>query len=116
MKQFIKTAKALSDPNRVRILKLLDQKDLCVCELHALFDLAQSTISKHLKILEEAELATSTRQGAWIVYSLDHNSNPLNQQALFLLHNNLNDDEVLNEMISRIPFITRLPNTAVKGD
>ena len=56
MRSFIRVMKALSDPNRVKIIKLLENNELCVCEIHSLLGLAQSTVSKHLKILEEADL------------------------------------------------------------
>ncbi len=52
MKDFIRVMKALSDPNRVRIVKLLQLKELCVCEFQELLGLAQSTVSKHLKVLK----------------------------------------------------------------
>ena len=54
MKSFLKVMKALSDPNRVKIIKLLQQKMMCVCELRGALQIAQPTVSKHLKILEEA--------------------------------------------------------------
>ena len=57
MKEFIKVVKALSDPNRVKIVKMLQHKSLCVCEMRAALGVAQPTVSKHLKILEEAGLA-----------------------------------------------------------
>ena len=53
MKPFIKVMKALSDPNRVKIVKLLQHKMMCVCELQGALGISQPTVSKHLKILEE---------------------------------------------------------------
>ena len=80
MKSFIKIMKALSDPNRVKILKILQHKsDMCVCELKSLLHIAQPTVSKHLKILEEAGLG-GIPQGAasWVNYSLVNGSaNPI---------------------------------------
>ena len=46
--------KALSDPNRVKIMKMLQNRPLCVCEIKEALGVAQSTASKHLKILEDA--------------------------------------------------------------
>ena len=68
MKQFIKVMKAMSEPNRVKILKLLQHKELCVCELQTLLDLAQPTISKHLKLLEDAGLVESYKDKLWVNY------------------------------------------------
>ena len=70
MKQFIRVMKALSDPNRVKIIKMLKIKELCVCEITAILGLAQSTVSKHLKILEDADLVDSNKDGAWVNYTL----------------------------------------------
>jgi len=44
MKEFIRVMKALSDPNRVKIVKMLQYKELCVCELRALLKIAQPTV------------------------------------------------------------------------
>ena len=52
MKSFVKVMKALSDPGRVKIMKMLQRKVMCVCEIQAALGIAQSTASKHLKILE----------------------------------------------------------------
>lgn len=62
---------ALSDPTRVRILaSLLGGRDeeLCVCEVTDLFDLAPSTVSKHLLILRQAGLVEGRKQGRWMYY------------------------------------------------
>ena len=63
MKEFIKVMKALSDPSRVKIIKMLQQRMLCVCEIQAALGLAQSTTSKHLKLLENAGRVLSSRDG-----------------------------------------------------
>ena len=70
MKAFIKVMKALSDPNRVKIIKLLQQRMMCVCELQASLRVAQPTVSKHLKILEEAGLVSFRKDGLWANYGL----------------------------------------------
>ena len=70
MKSFLKVMKALSDPNRVKIIKLLQQKMMCVCELKGALNIAQPTVSKHLKILEEAGLVNYVKDGLWVNYFL----------------------------------------------
>jgi ArsR family transcriptional regulator len=63
--------KALADPTRVAIVNRLACCDeCCVCELNAAFDLAQPTISHHLKVLRDAGLVTATRRGTWAYYRL----------------------------------------------
>ncbi len=70
MKEFIRVMKALSDPNRVKIIKMLGRKELCVCEITAILGLAQPTVSKHLKNLEDAGLVASRKDGLWVNYRL----------------------------------------------
>lgn len=63
--------KALADPARVAILNRLAAADeVCVCDLVAAFDLAQPTISHHLKVLREAGLVESSRRATWAFYRL----------------------------------------------
>jgi ArsR family transcriptional regulator len=63
--------RALADPTRVAIVNRLSGADeLCVCDLTAAFDLAQPTISHHLKILRNAGLVESSRRGTWAYYRL----------------------------------------------
>lgn len=70
MKDFIRIMKALSDPGRVKIVKILQTKELCVCELTAVLGLAQPTVSKHLKILEDAGLVEQRKEGPWVNYKI----------------------------------------------
>lgn len=63
--------KALSDPIRVQMVHLLEQRpDLCTCEFEALLDLGQSKVSYHLKILLDAGLVTRETYGTWSHYRL----------------------------------------------
>lgn len=63
--------KALSDETRLRILKLLENGELCVCDIVAALDMIQPKISFHLGVLKDAGLIKDRRQGKWIHYSLD---------------------------------------------
>ena len=70
MKQAVKTFKALGDPTRLRIVKLLEGGELCVCQLIAVLGMGQSRISRHLSILKEAGLIVDNRKGKWVHYRL----------------------------------------------
>jgi len=63
-------AKALGDPVRLQLIDVLRKHagKVCVCELVPLFDLSQPTISHHLKVLRQAALVGSERQGLWAYY------------------------------------------------
>jgi ArsR family transcriptional regulator, arsenate/arsenite/antimonite-responsive transcriptional repressor len=62
--------KALSDRTRLRIVRLLLDQDLCVCEIMFVLGLAQSRLSHQLRILREAGLVEDTRDGQWIIYHM----------------------------------------------
>jgi ArsR family transcriptional regulator len=70
MKQYLAITKALSDPSRVRMLCALRGGELCVCQLIELLGLAPSTVSKHLSVLNQAELVDSRKEGRWVYYRL----------------------------------------------
>jgi ArsR family transcriptional regulator, arsenate/arsenite/antimonite-responsive transcriptional repressor len=70
MRDVVTIAKALSDENRVRILAILEGRELCVCQVIELLDLAPSTVSKHLSILKQARLIDGRKQGRWMYYRL----------------------------------------------
>ena len=70
MKQMILYLKALSDPARLRIVALLKQGELCVCQLEVALKLSQTNVSRHLAILRQAGLVTDRREGRWVYYSL----------------------------------------------
>ena len=100
--------KALSDPNRVKMVKLLQHKIMCVCEIQAALGLAQSTASKHLKILEEAGLISYFKEGLWVNYSLaDGTDSPYAANLLGGLRHWLDDDPGLVDIVEKLPTIRR---------
>ncbi len=100
--------KALSDPNRVRMLKLLDRKKLCVCELRDLIGLAQSTVSKHLKILEDAGLVDFHKKGSWMIYRLTKGEESDYAKVMLAnLEGWLEDEPLLQKMVDRLPQVDR---------
>jgi len=104
MKPFIRVMKALSDPNRVRVLKLLQEGELCVCEIQKVLGLAQSTVSKHMKLLEDAGLVDRRRQGTWILYSLADGSDTVYAKTMLAgLCNWLDNDEELARLREALP-------------
>lgn len=63
--------KAISDPTRREILKLLNEKDLSAGEIAEHFDISKPALTKHLNILREAELVSSEKQGNFVIYSIN---------------------------------------------
>src|SRR5512134_399007 len=96
LRQYEDVMKAASDPTRVRILKILESGEICVCQVIAVIALGQSTISKHLFLLRAAGLIKDRRDRKWIHYSLDGKSgNPYAGPAIRNLRKWLNDDPLV---------------------
>jgi ArsR family transcriptional regulator len=70
MNDLVMIFKALSDETRLRIIKLLERGELCVCDITAALDMVQPKVSFHLSALKEAGLIKDRKQGKWIHYSL----------------------------------------------
>ena len=108
MKEFIKVMKALSDPNRVKLLKMLQKRQMCVCEIQAALGIAQPTVSKHLKSLENAGLVGRKKEGLWVNYSLtDGGRSPYAASLLGNLKHWLEDDPEIGELFDRSEGIRR---------
>jgi ArsR family transcriptional regulator len=71
MNELVTIFKALSDETRLRIIKLLEHGELCVCDITAALDMVQPKVSFHLSALKEAGLIKDRKQGKWIHYSLN---------------------------------------------
>lgn len=109
MKQLIRVMKALADPNRVRIMKMLEQREMCVCEICATLSIAQPTVSSHLRILEDAELVTSRKEGLWVNYRLDEAPGSIYARDMQRqLASWLNAEAGVVEILGQLPSINRL--------
>lgn len=77
MQNEAKIFKALADENRLRILALLLDGELCVCEIMAALDLPQSTVSRHLAYLRNHGWVKDSRRGVWMYYRFNAEENAL---------------------------------------
>jgi len=71
MHELVKVFRALSDETRIRILKILLERECCVCEVMQALDISQSRASRNLGILEDSGFVISRRDGTWSFYSID---------------------------------------------
>ena len=65
-----RTLKAAADATRLRILRMLEDSDLCVCQVVEVLGLSQSTVSRHLLVLKSAGLIEDEKRGKWVFYRL----------------------------------------------
>jgi ArsR family transcriptional regulator len=96
LKELTNIFKALSDDTRLRILKLLESGELCVCDIMAALDKIQPKVSFHLGVLKKANLLKGRKQGKWMHYRID-------------------DSDLFKRLII-ISVLERIPDDTVKGD
>ena len=110
MRELEAALKAAGDPTRTRILKLLEDEELCVCQVQAVLRLAPSTVSKHLAILKAAALVDDRREGRWIRYALAGSGhNPYAGDVLGLVRRALRRDPKIREDRRRLKDVLKMP-------
>ena len=108
LKIYLKVMKALSDRTRVKIVKMLQGREMCVCELQAVLELAQPSVSKHLRILEEAGLVESRKEGLWMNYRLADRADSIYAGHMRLVLSEwLNDDREIREVVQQASTVDR---------
>lgn len=96
MRKILNITKALADENRVRALMMLQDGEMCVCNIIDMLNLAPSTVSKHMSILKQAELVETRRDGRWTYYRLaDADSCPAATEIIRWLVANLKNDSLV---------------------
>lgn len=109
MQDLIKATKALSDETRLRMLRVLLEKECCVCEIMQALDISQSRASRNLGILQNAGFLKTRRDGLWIVYSVDWQT--ANSRAISLarlLRDNPISDDILAQDKERLKKAVRV--------
>ena len=108
MKELTKIFKALGDSNRLRILKMLEIRELCVCEITVVLKLANSTVSKHLSVLRDAELILDEKDGKWVNYRLaEPKTNKYVTELIPLLKKWLPNDKVIKADFKKVKSVNR---------
>ncbi len=108
MRNLVKHFKALSDTNRIRILKMLEVRPLCVCEVTEILQLAPSTVSKHLSILRDADFVRDKKEGKWVNYSLNNKQgDDYVKKLLPLISMWLPDDPVIYSDLDKVLTVDR---------
>ncbi len=109
MREFVSLVKALSDESRLRALLALRGRELCVCQIVELLQLAPSTVSKHMSILKQANLVQRRKEGRWMYYSLAGDDAPASvREAITWFSTSLKKDATVREDIKQLKEILRL--------
>jgi DNA-binding transcriptional ArsR family regulator len=110
LREYEAVLKAAADPNRGRILKMLEGGELCVCQVVAALNLSQSTVSKHLSLLHAAGLVEQRKVGRWVHCRLGEAAvNEYAQPLLALLRGWLNKDAAVKADVARVRQIRSIP-------
>lgn len=108
MKRLIRVLKAISDPNRMRILKMLQHRELCVCEITEALGIAQPSVSRHMRILLEADLVVQQRDGLWINYRWNPSpEDPYSRDLLAKIGSWLEEDPDIRGLLRRFSELDR---------
>ncbi len=108
IEQLTQVATALADPNRVRLLAACLEQERCVCQLVALIELSNASISKHLGQLRDAGLLESRREGRWVHYRIPDFAAGIMADALDLVRSHTRQDPLIQQdkvTLSRIDAI-----------
>ena len=96
MKDLVQFAKALADPNRVRILAVLRQGEVCVCEIADALAIPQSSLSTHLQCLRAAGVVKASKKGTWAYYAIEDWAKPV-LEGLEVHFSSLKDPRLLQD-------------------
>ena len=96
MTDLLTVFKALSDETRLKVIKLLEHGELCVCDITAALDMSQSKVSFHLGVLKNANLVKSRKEGKWMHYTI-------------------NDSNYFNRLLT-LSIIQELPEEVLEND
>ena len=108
LKEMEKIIKALADKNRLRIIYLLNGKrDICVCEITDIIGLSQPTISSHLRLLENAGLVESNKDGLWVNYNINSQADLFSRRSIEMICNDLKKDKQAISDLKKLKAIDR---------
>lgn len=107
MKNLTAILKVLSDPNRIRILKLLKKRKMCVCELSSILGITQPSVSRHLKKLKAVQLIAEEQDSFWTNYYLAESDNLYAMKLLRDIDGWLNNDTTVAHDRKKLKLVNR---------
>jgi ArsR family transcriptional regulator, arsenate/arsenite/antimonite-responsive transcriptional repressor len=107
-RDYVNIFKALGDPNRLRIMKMIAEKELCLCEIREILDLSSSTVSQHLTILRDAGLLLDAKDGKWVNFRVNDKSNLKHIRAILaLIRESFDDDDMVRDDRKKVRTVNR---------
>ncbi|MPN63021.1 hypothetical protein SDC9_210775 [bioreactor metagenome] len=100
--EFVEVFKALSDENRVRILNILKEGELCVCEIESILGITQSNASRHLNKLKSLKIIDADKKAQWVYYSIDKSFIAENEMLYSYLSEKLTKEDTYTKDIEKL--------------
>jgi ArsR family transcriptional regulator, arsenate/arsenite/antimonite-responsive transcriptional repressor len=108
-REYVNVFRALSDPNRIRIVKMLSERELCMCEVREMLNLSNSTVSQHLTVLRDANLLLDSKEGKWVNFRLNNKSEQkFIRSVITLIKNSFEDDEAIQGDAKKLHRVNRI--------
>jgi ArsR family transcriptional regulator len=108
MREKVELFKVLSEPNRIRILMMLMQKSLCVCEITSVLKLSTPTVSNHLSYLRKNGFIDDEKDGKWINYKVIKDSqNPIVKTIINSLPGWFSEENIIKQDLSEVLRVSR---------
>ena len=116
MKNFAELFKTLSDENRLRMLMILSEKELCVCQIMGIIGQSQPMISRNLSILFRAGFLEERKEGKLKFYRVRANISSIHRDIIRLLRHWLADDEVMKRDLETLQECTEFQKLTGRCD
>ncbi len=116
MKNLVEILKTLADENRLRMLMLLNEKELCVCQLMGITELSQPMVSRNLSLLYRAGFLEERREGKLKFYRVGKNLSPLHKEMLRLLRKSISEDESFKKDLETLQECTEFQKLTGRCD
>lgn len=97
-----KLLKVLGDENRLRLLHLVLQRELCVCDLETVLEMSQTNVSRHLAKLKEVGLVSSSKRAQWVYYQVRPEAKKEHEQLIAYLDHRFSLMAVFQEDATRL--------------
>jgi len=108
MQELLNIFKAFSEETRLKMLKIMEKGEICVCDLVSVLNVSQPKISFHLNVLKEAGLIKDRKQGKWVHYSI--NDSDMFRRFLMLSALERISDESMKGNLSKLKDILSIKN------
>ncbi len=116
MTNFTALMKLLSDPTRVRILMVISQKELCVCQIMGVLGISQPLVSRNLGLIRRAGFLDERKDGKLVFYSVSAELPGLHERLIRLLKDILKSDKILSDDLKNLKDCEKFQKKAGKCD